>query len=65
MDPASVVTRLTQAGYVPDPDESFVLRWVDPARPLEIRVAALPDGGVPAGSSPLRPPWPLSRAGRM
>ncbi|MEK4241238.1 formate dehydrogenase accessory sulfurtransferase FdhD [Janibacter sp. FSL W8-0316] len=24
--------------------------------PLEIRVAALPDGGVPAGSSPLRPP---------
>jgi len=39
VDPASVVTRLTQAGYVPDPDESFVLRWVDPARPLEIRVA--------------------------
>ena len=24
--------------------------------PLEIRVAARPDGGVPAGSSPLRPP---------
>lgn len=48
---ATVVTTLERAGYVRDAAEDGpLLRWVDPERPLEIRVAPAGDAEVAAGA---------------
>lgn len=54
--PAQVVERLVSAGYVRDAAEPHLLRWVDPLRPLEIRVAHADDrplAGVAEASDPV------------